>query len=58
MSDTACVRERVREGRVTGRERERNRGTEGRKGVQVESTQRGVYLYSESCGMARKWNNQ
>lgn len=66
---TRCTRETNaklgEEGHVRGnvrgwleRERESEGGTEGGKGIGGESTRRSVYLYSESCGMARKWNNQ
>lgn len=37
-----------------GGKRERGEG----EGIGGESSRRGVYLYSESCGMPRKWNNQ
>lgn len=48
------VRGNVRGGTERGRREARGEG----KGIRGESSRRGVYLYSESCGMPRKWNNQ
>lgn len=48
------ARQRKRRDRERGRREARGEG----KGIRGESSRRGVYLYSESCGMPRKWNNQ